>query len=156
MNVLKSYIRPAKKAEATDVPPPDYNEKSEPPRTPRTPYSVQSPDFSGYGTPRSRASLHPEGDFRNMAEEHVNEIKHMIALEWVSQMQSENTWSSHGYGEGVVIRKGVGKFAANPVQLEAEKGGLFDAARQLNARVSPSRSTLCQVKIVADRFIRFS
>ena len=136
MNALKSYIRPAKKAAATEVPPPAYDEKIEPPRTPRTPYSAQSPDFSGFATPRSRTSLHPEGDFRNMADEHVNEIKHMIALEWVSQMQNEHTWSSNGYGEGVVIRKGVGKFAANPVQLEAERGGLFDAARQLNARVS--------------------
>ena len=136
MNVLKSYIRPAKKAEATPALPPTYDDKTDLPRTPRTPYSVQSPDFSGFATPRSRTSLHPDGDFRNMADDHVNEIKHMIALEWVSQMQSEHTWSSNGYGEGVVIRKGVGKFAANPVQLEAERGGLFDAARQLNARVS--------------------
>lgn len=136
MNALKSYIRPAKKEEAAPGPPSAYDEKMGSPRTPRTPYSVQSPDFSGFATPRSRTSLHPEGDFRNMADEHVNEIKHMIALEWVSQMQSEHTWSSNGYGEGVVIRKSVGKFAANPVQLEAERGGLFDAARQLNARVS--------------------
>lgn len=139
MNVLKSYIRPAKKAEAIHAPPPLYNEKTEPPRTP---YSVQSPDFSGYATPRSRTSLHPEGDFRNMADDHVNEIKHIIALEWVSQMQSEHTWSSNGYGEGVVIRKGVGKFAAIPVQLEAERGGLFDAARHLNARVSSPEAQL--------------
>lgn len=142
MNVLKSYIRPAKKAEATTIQLPAYDEKTDPPRTPHTPYSVQSPDFSGYATPRSRTSLHPEGDFRNNAEEHVNEIKHMIALEWVSQMQNENTWSSHGYGEGVVIRKGVGRYAANPVQLEAERGGLFDAARQLNARVRCSSPSL--------------
>ena len=136
MNAIRSYIRPAKKDEVTHAKAPSYDEKAEPPRTPRTPYSVQSPDFSGFATPRSRTSLHPEGDFRNNADEHVNEIKHMIALEWVSQMQSEHTWSSNGYGEGVVIRKGVGKFAANPVQLESERGGLFDAARVLNARVS--------------------
>lgn len=60
----------------------------------------------------------------------------MIALEWVYQMQQEHTWSSNGYGEGVVIRKGVGKFAAAPRGLETERGGLFDTAIQLNARVS--------------------
>ena len=145
MSFLKSYIRPAKKAEAVAKQPPAYDEKTDLPRTPRTPYSVQSPDFSGFATPRSRTSLHPEGDFRNHGDEHVNEIKHMIALEWVSQMQNEHTWSSHGYGEGVVIRKGVGRFAANPVQLEAERGGLFDAARQLNARV---RCSSLSVRIV--------
>lgn len=134
MNVVKSYIRPAKKQDS--APPPatvTYNEKSEPPRTP---YSVQSPDYSGFATPRSRASLYPDGDFRNNADEHVNEIKHIVALEWVYQMQQEHVWSSNSYGEGVVIRKGVGKFAAAPVMLENERGGLFDAARALNARVS--------------------
>lgn len=133
MNVVKSYIRPAKKQDP--APPPatvTYNEKSEPPRTP---YSVQSPDYSGLATPRSRASLYPDGDFRNNADDHVNEIKHIIALEWVYQMQQEHVWSSNSYGEGVVIRKGVGKFAAAPVMLENERGGLFDAARALNARI---------------------
>ena len=133
MNVLKSYIRPAKKQDSGPPPAtPSYNEKSEPPRTP---YSVQSQDYSGLATPRSRASLHPDGDFRNNADEHVNEIKHMIALEWVYQMQQEHVWSSNSYGEGVVIRKAVGKFAAAPIMLENERGGLFDAARALNARV---------------------
>jgi hypothetical protein len=137
MNTLKSYIRPAKKADKlSPAVAPTYNEKSEPLRTPQTPYSVQSPDYSGANTPRSRASLHPEGDFRNNADEHVNEIKHMVALEWVHQMQQEHTWSSNSYGEGVVIRKSVGKFAAAPRGLEEERGGLFDAARELNARVS--------------------
>jgi len=137
MNTFKSYIRPAKKAnEPSPAVAPTYNEKSDSPQTPRTPYSVQSPDYSGVNTPRSRASLHPEGDFRNNADEHVNEIKHMVALEWVYQMQQEHTWSSNSYGEGVVIRKGVGKFAAAPRGLEEERGGLFDAARELNARVS--------------------
>ena len=137
MNTLKSYIRPAKKSSTPSpavVTP--YNEKTDTPQTPRTPYSAQSRERSGFTTPRSRASLHPEGDFRNNADEHVNEIKHMIALEWVYQMQQEHTWSSNSYGEGVVIRKGVGKFAAAPRGLENEQGGLFDAARQLNARVS--------------------
>ncbi len=137
MNTLKSYIRPAKKADKlSPAVAPTYNEKSEPPRTLQTPYSVQSPDYSGANTPRSRASLHPEGDFRNNADEHVNEIKNMVALEWVYQMQQEHTWSSNSYGEGVVIRKSIGKFAAAPIGLEEERGGLFDAARELNARVS--------------------
>lgn len=66
----------------------------------------------------------------------MNEIKNMVALEWVYQMQQEHTWSSNSYGEGVVIRKSIGKFAAAPIGLEEERGGLFDAARELNARVS--------------------
>ena len=134
MNTLKSYIRPTKKADkSSPAVAPTYNEKT---ATPQTPYSVQSPDYSGINTPRSRASLHPEGDFRNNVDEHVNEIKNMVALEWVYQMQQEHTWSSNSYGEGVVIRKSAGKFAAAPRGLEEERGGLFDAARELNARVS--------------------
>ena len=137
MNTLKSYIRPAKKTTPpSPISIPTYDEKSDVPQTPRTPYSAQSQSQSGFNTPRSRASLHPEGDFRNNADEHVNEIKHMVALEWVYQMQQEHTWSSYSYGEGVVFRKGVGKFAAAPKGLEHERGGLFDAAIELNARVS--------------------
>lgn len=137
MNTFKSYIRPAKKSTPpAPISVPTYNEKNDIPQTPRTPYSVQSQNYSGYTTPRSRASLHPEGDFRNHADEHVNEIKHMVALEWVYQMQQEHTWSSNSYGEGVVIRKSVGQFAAAPRGLENERGGLFDTAKALNARVS--------------------
>lgn len=139
MNALKSYIRPAKKEEQVAPPKPHSHDEKKSVEPPRTPYSMQSQPASGFATPRSRASLYPDGDFRNNADEHVNEIKHMIALEWVYQMQQDHVWSSNSYGEGVVIRKGVGKFAAAPVMLENERGGLFDAARALNARVKPPR-----------------
>ncbi|KAI4203022.1 MAG: hypothetical protein LQ346_001869 [Caloplaca aetnensis] len=145
MNTFKSYIRPNKSG-AKGPPPP-------PPSAPMemTASSSQTPSItsgtqggrSGFATPRGSrpASLHPSGDFRNQGMEEVNEIKCVVAMNWVYQLQNEYMWNSGSLGEGVVMRKAPRQFIACPPELTSIRGGFFDAAAELNTRLVMTVST---------------
>ncbi|KAI4212163.1 MAG: hypothetical protein LQ351_005032 [Letrouitia transgressa] len=107
------------------------------------PSSTMTPNKSGYGTPnRSRpASLHPSGDFRNSGMEEINEIKCVVALNWVYQLQNEYMWNSGTPSEGVVMRKTPRQFLSCPPDLSAVRGGFFDAICELNVKVAMTVST---------------
>lgn len=94
---------------------------------------------SGVNTPRS---LHPAGDFRNNAQEQIDEIKSDIAINWVYNIQNKRMWNGHSIGEGVVLRKAPKAFMSCPAELSMETGGLFDAACELNSRVCESMSQI--------------
>ena len=137
MNAFKSYIRPKKDPATTpSLNPSSAMEMKESPSA--APSTVQTPTTrSGYGTPaRSRpGSIHPSGDFRNNPMEEVNEIKCVVAMNWVYQLQNEYMWNGGSLGEGVVMRKAARQFIACPPELTTVRGGLFDAAAELNAKV---------------------
>ncbi|KAI4094789.1 MAG: hypothetical protein LQ344_002035 [Seirophora lacunosa] len=146
MNVFKSYIRP-NKVGAKGAPPP-------PPTAPMEMSSSTDPSItkhsaptagsrSGYATPRGSrpASLHPSGDFRNSGMEEVNEIRSVVAMNWVYQLQNENMWNNGTLGEGVIMRKAPRHFIACPQELTTIRGGLFDAAAELNSRLVMTIST---------------
>ncbi|KAL8704034.1 MAG: hypothetical protein Q9201_002806 [Fulgogasparrea decipioides] len=110
----------------------------------KAPSTVQTPATrSGYGTPRSSrpASLHPSGDFRNSGMEEVNEIKCVVAMNWVYQLQNEYMWNSGTLTEGVIMRKSPRQFIACPPELTTVRGGLFDAAAELNSKIVMTVST---------------
>ena len=65
----------------------------------------------------------------------VNEIKSVVAMNWVYQLQNEYMWNSGSLGEGVIMRKAARQFIACPPELTTIRGGLFDAAAELNAKV---------------------
>ncbi|KAL9593918.1 MAG: hypothetical protein Q9219_007314 [cf. Caloplaca sp. 3 TL-2023] len=150
MNAFRSYIRPNKGGGKAAPPPPppasvpmEMKASSSGPSSLKTP-SIQTPATrSGYGTPnRSRpASLHPSGDFRNSGMEEVNEIKCVVAMNWVYQLQNELMWNSGTLGEGVIMRKAPRQFIACPPELTTIRGGLFDAAAELNSRLVMTVST---------------
>ena len=133
MNALKSYIRP------TGASKPSTTTPSIQMAPPSSGASMKAPSIrsrtsaSGFATPRS---LHPAGDFRNNAQEQIDEIKSDIAINWVYNLQNKRMWNGHSYGEGVVLRKAPKNFMSCPAELSLETGGLFDAACELNSRVS--------------------
>ncbi|KAL8918292.1 MAG: hypothetical protein Q9208_007460 [Pyrenodesmia sp. 3 TL-2023] len=98
---------------------------------------------SGFATPKGSrpASLHPSGDFRNQGMEEVNEIKCVVAMNWVYQLQNEYMWNSGSLGEGVVMRRAARQFIACPPELTTIRGGFFDAAAELNTRLVMTVST---------------
>lgn len=142
MNAFRSYIRPnkggAKDAASHSAPTSmEMKASSGGPSSLQTP-SIQTPATrSGYATPRSSrpTSLHPSGDFRNSGMEEVNEIKCVVAMNWVYQLQNEYMWNGGSLGEGVIMRKAARQFIACPPELTTIRGGLFDAAAELNSRV---------------------
>lgn len=67
--------------------------------------------------------------------EEVNEIKCVVAMNWVYQLQNEYMWNGGSLGEGVVMRKAARQFIACPPELTTIRGGYFDAAAELNAKV---------------------
>ncbi|KAL9038197.1 MAG: hypothetical protein Q9180_003277 [Flavoplaca navasiana] len=143
MNAFKSYIRPKKGPETAPAPNPapamEMRESSSiAPSTAQTPATR-----SGYATPnRSRpGSIHPSGDFRNNPMEEVNEIKCVVAMNWVYQLQNEYMWNSGLLGEGVVMRKAARQFIACPPELTTVRGSLFDASAELNAKIVMTVST---------------
>ncbi|KAI4205228.1 MAG: hypothetical protein LQ350_000550 [Teloschistes chrysophthalmus] len=130
MNAFKSYIRPNKgRAEKTGPPPPVQMEKVSNSSGGRTPAAYASPRGS------RPPSIHPNGDFRNNGMAEVNEIKSVVAMNWVYQLQNEHMWNSGSLGEGVIMRKAPRQFIACPPDLTTVRGGLFDAASELNARI---------------------
>lgn len=137
MNVFKSYIRPKKEPATAPAPnTPSAMEMRE--ASSIAPSAVQTPATkSGYATPsRSRpASIHPSGDFRNNPMEEVNEIKCVVAMNWVYQLQNEYMWNSGSLGEGVIMRRTARQFIACPPELTTVRGGLYDASAELNAKV---------------------
>ncbi|KAI4229121.1 MAG: hypothetical protein L6R36_001078 [Xanthoria steineri] len=143
MNVFKSYIRPKKEPATAPAPnTPSAMEMRE--ASSIAPSAVQTPATkSGYATPsRSRpASIHPSGDFRNNPMEEVNEIKCVVAMNWVYQLQNEYMWNSGSLGEGVIMRRTARQFIACPPELTTVRGGLYDASAELNAKIVMTVST---------------
>lgn len=138
MNFLKSYIRPGAsphpRASNPEIQITPSTVPSKPPPTQRSvSYGLGS---SGAG---SRTSIHPTGDFRNNGQREIDEIKSTVAINWVFQLQGENMWNNQGPGEGVVLRKAHGEFIACPADLASVRGGLFEAAEDLNVKVSKER-----------------
>ena len=87
--------------------------------------------------PGSRpVSVHPDGDFRNNTPENIDELKNAMAINWVHHVQMENRWNGNGVTEGVVLRKAPRQFIACPDELRFARESLFDAATELNAKVS--------------------
>ncbi|KAI4145989.1 MAG: hypothetical protein LQ341_002212 [Variospora aurantia] len=137
MNVFKSYIRPNKTGAKNAPPPPSAAMEMRPSTDP----SITK--HSTAATPRGSrpASLHPSGDFRNSGMEEVNEIKCVVAMNWVYQLQNEYMWNSGSLGEGVIMRKAPRQFISCPPELTTVRGGLFDAAAELNSRLVMTVST---------------
>ncbi|KAI4124414.1 MAG: hypothetical protein LQ338_004805 [Usnochroma carphineum] len=141
MNALKSYVRPNKSGAKAPPPPPsapiEMGVSSSTPSTTQAPGIQTAASRSGSATPKTSrpASLHPSGDFRNQGMEEVNEIKCVVAMNWVYQLQNEYMWNSGSLGEGVVMRKAPRQFIACPPELTSVRGGLFDAAAELNAKL---------------------
>lgn len=161
MNALRSYFRPAAGPNATDSKPANNNDKVPPlgaasrgtavPHElnvlsaspgPSTPYHTGSGPSTPYHTGSRPVSVHPDGDFRNNSPQDVDEIKNAIAINWVYQVQNENMWNGNSGFEGVVLRKAPRQFIACPNELVSERGGLFDAASELNAKVSHQGNSL--------------
>ena len=141
MSFLKSYIRPnassrpaAPKPDIQITPPASGTASIRPPGSSHT---QRSSSYSfGVSNAGSRTSLHPNGDFRNNGQREIAEIKSNVAINWVYQLQGENMWNNRGPGEGVVLRKAHKEFIACPMELATVSGGLFEAATELNAKVS--------------------
>ena len=148
MNAISSYFRPAAGPNATGGKPANNSRVSPLDATSKSTALHQEMNIlSGSPGPSTRphygsrpVSVHPDGDFRNNAPEDVDEIKNAIAINWVYQVQNENMWSDNTAAEGVVLRKAPGQFIACPNELTSERGGLFDAASELNAKVCWHRS----------------
>ncbi len=78
--------------------------------------------------------------------ENIVEIKSDVMVNWLYQQQSEMMFSLGGKDEGVVLKKYRDSYTCCPTELRDERGGLFDAVRRLNVRVSilkPSRVWCC-------------
>lgn len=144
MNAIKSYFRPAAGPNASGSKP--IQERRGPPFDAGSGGTARPQELdilSGYSAPSTPrypgsrpGSVHPDGDFRNNTPQDVDEIKNAIAINWVYQVQNENMWSGNTGAEGVVLRKAPKQFIACPDELTSERGGLFDAASELNAKVS--------------------
>src|SRR5215471_21274749 len=83
-----------------------------------------------------RPSLFPDGDFRNWEAHQVIEIKCDVMVNWLHGQQVENLWFQGDLGEGVVLKKRRDSYTSCPKVLMDERGGLYDAVRRLNVRVS--------------------
>ena len=92
------------------------------------------------------ASMYPQGDFREgRTHEAVVDIKYDVMVNWLQQQQMEYMWSSGGPQEGVVLKKRANQFVACPPDLADERGGLFDAIKLLNVKVSKCNRSLALV-----------
>ena len=83
----------------------------------------------------NRASMYPAGDFRNSSIPDLNDMKAEIMCNYLHQQQMKKMWSNGGQEEGVILRKSREEYMCCPTDLQAQKNGLFDAARKLNVRV---------------------
>lgn len=156
MNAMRSYFRPAAGPNATGSKSTN-NDKLPPldaaPRGTTVPHELNILSGSpGPATPRHTGSrpvsVHPDGDFRNNSPQDVDEIKNAIAINWVYQVQNENMWNGNSGVEGVVLRKAPRQFIACPDELRSERGGLFDAASELNAKVSHHETPFSVVLLI--------
>lgn len=144
MDIIKSYIRPKASSMA-------FKPGSEL-KIPSVAPALASGTVSSSPPPRNSAldyatsrSLHPSGDFRNNTQEHIDDIKSDIAINWVYNLQNKRMWSSGSAGEGVVLRKAFKAFVACPAELRFSTGGLFDAACELNAKVGLQLLDICPI-----------
>lgn len=81
-------------------------------------------------------SLYPVGDFRNATAEEINDIKCDVMVNWLHSQQEEKLWVAGEEGEGVVLKKSRGEYTCAPFDLATEMGGLYQAVRTLNVKVS--------------------
>lgn len=136
MDIIKSYIRPKASSKASTpgskMTTPSLAPALAPETIPSSPRRRNPAlDFA------SSHSLHPSGDFRNNTQEHIDDIKSDIAINWVYNLQNKRMWNSGSVGEGVVLRKSYKAFVSCPAELSFSTGGLFGAACELNAKVGP-------------------
>lgn len=132
MDIIKSYIRPKASTPGSKMTTPSLAPALAPKTIPSSPRRRnQALDFA------NSHSLHPSGDFRNNTQEHIDDIKSDIAINWVYNLQNKRMWSGGSVGEGVVLRKAYKAFVSCPAELSFSTGGLFGAACELNAKVRP-------------------
>ena len=136
MKSLKSYFHPAGKKD--QIPPhaaPATVEKSG---------ASLHPPTQGTSRGNSRpASIYPTGDFRNAAFDEITDIKSDVMVNWLHHQQLESLWTNGAPDEGVVLKKVRDQYTSCPADLSQYPGGLFDAVRKLNVRVS-----LCTLYII--------
>ncbi len=150
MNAIRSYVRPTVGSKATTskaVRDLRAAERGQPlVRTMPLQVLNLSTNSPGYSTSRHSGSrplsVHPDGDFRNNSRQDIDDLKCAVAINWVYHVQNENRWNGNSGAEGVVLRKAPRQFNACPDELRHNAGGVFDAARELNARVIGHRHSL--------------
>ena len=134
MKAFKSYFHPAGKEDGTPV------SSSTSAGTGSVPLVTRTPGYSGNGSPLQSgsrpASIYPSGDFRNANLESITEIKSDVMVNWLYQQQLEMMFTAGGRGEGVILKKFRDSYTSCPAELGDERGGLFDAIRKLNVKVS--------------------
>lgn len=144
MDIIKSYIRPKASSKACKPGSELKNLSLAPDVAPGTMSSSPRPRNSALDFATSH-SLHPSGDFRNNTQEHIDDIKSDIAINWVYNLQNKRMWSSGSVGEGVVLRRAYKAFVSCPAELSFSTGGLFDAACELNAKVGLQLLDVCPI-----------
>lgn len=144
MDIIKSYIRPKASSKASK---PGSELK-----TPSVAPALAQGTISSSPRPRNSGldfvpshPLHPSGDFRNNTQDHIDDIKSDIAINWVYNVQNKLMWSSGSVGEGVVLRRAYKAFVSCPAELSLGTGGLFDAACELNAKVGLQLLDVCPI-----------
>lgn len=139
MRRFKSYIAPSKKGPETDdaqlQPMPAMEMVHAPLDPPTFPNSAMTTMPNSAATSRP-ASIYPDGDFRNGAEDEILEIKSDMMVNYIYQDMVERMWTSEGPGEGVVLKKKRRAYVCCPRTLETDEYPFFDAIRDMNVRVS--------------------
>lgn len=146
MDIIKSYIRPKASSKACKPGSELKASSLAPALAPETMSSISQPRNSALDFATSH-SLHPSGDFRNNTQEHINDIKSDIAINWVYNVQNKRMWSSGSVGEGVVLRRAYKAFVSCPAELSFSTGGLFDAACELNTKVVLQLLDVCLISL---------
>lgn len=72
------------------------------------------------------------------------EIKSEVMVNWLHQQQLEMMFTNGGRDEGVILKKVRDNYISCPSDLSEERGGLFDAIRKLNVKVSFLGSDCCR------------
>ena len=144
MDYIKSYIRPKASFKASK---PGLELK-----TPSLVSALAPGTMSSSPQPRNSAlefatshSLHPSGVFKNNTQEHIDDIKSDIAINWAYNLQNKRMWTSGSVGEGVVLRKAYKAYVSCPAELRFITGGLFDAACELNVKVVLQLLDICPI-----------
>lgn len=96
------------------------------------PHSSPPPLFSGRTTPSTL--------YRKHVAVEVTDMKLKLICNWLHQQQLRRMWSSKGGDEGVVLRRQRDDYICYPQHLSHRTGGVFDAVRRLNVKVSTINS----------------
>lgn len=146
MNSIKAYFAPGrqpsktpstrKSSHQTDITKASVSPKTLSKGSPGTFWASSEPT-PPYSPSSSRApSIYPIGDFRNAASDEINEIKCDVMANWLHSQQEEMLWTNGELDEGIILKKGRGRYTCCPADLADYYDGLFTAVEALNVRVS--------------------